>query len=340
MALPSLPAPAREPPLALEAGPIGGALRAGGLRMVVLYGAAPAPRGSRRLGVPVVRVPQPVLGSGGSTEARPWIEAWRSPGANVECGESDGIVWSEDGRVHCGTLTRRLGAEELGVASRAHFTAILDHLESRGYPRLWRIWNYLPRINEVERGLERYRSFNVGRAAAFAARYGASAAARFSASSAVGADGEELVTCWIAGRQAGRHLENPRQLRAYRYPERYGPQPPSFARATLAPHGSEATFFLSGTASIVGHESRHPRSAVAQLAETWQNVEAVGALAGVDPAELDFLKVYVRRRSDFERIRRAVARRVGAATAVLFLLADICRSELRLEIEGVATHRG
>ncbi len=157
---------------------------------------------------------------------------------------------------------------------RAHFADLLEAAEARAFPHLLRVWNFLPGINASENGTERYRLFNAGRAAAFDARYGvAGAEARFSASSAVGSSGDHLVTWFAAARSPGLHLGNPRQVHAFRYPTDYGPRPPSFTRATLSPPELGQVLFLSGTASIAGHETRHVGKLLLQLEETLRNIE-------------------------------------------------------------------
>jgi chorismate lyase/3-hydroxybenzoate synthase len=202
----------------------------------------------------------------------------------------------------------------------------------------------VPRINGGEDDRERYRLFNAGRARAFAERCGAGAAeVRFSASSAVGAPGEELRTAFLAAASPALHLENPRQTRAYRYPRAYGPAPPSFSRATVASVELGGAFFLSGTASIVGHETRHAGSIARQLEETLANIgtmiEEARAASGrsIPPlARFDLVKVYLRHAAHLAPVRAALAGALEPGTPALFLEADICRSDLLVEIEGVA----
>ena len=70
-------------------------------------------------------------------------------------------------------------------------------------------------------------------------------------------------------------IENPRQLSASLYPPRYGLRSPMFARAALVPNGRGAQLLVSGTASIVGHESLHIGDPERQLEETARNFEAL-----------------------------------------------------------------
>jgi len=305
---------------------------------------APAPE------PPFARIQNRVLGLSSP------VEVWRSELA-VRRGVTDGVTWAENGSVLFGSLASLL-AGDLPREVEAHFSALLAATEGQGYPHLLRVWNFLPGINADQNGTERYRLFNCGRAAAFDARFGVSRAeARFSASSAVGSTGDRLSTFFAAARSPGRHLGNPRQVHAFRYPTDYGQRPPSFSRATIAPPELGRILFLSGTASIAGHETRHAGELQLQLQETLHNIETLldsadpggtSAVAGDDRAsatedarlpaleEFDFYRIYLRDASDLASVRKALRLRVGPRPALSFVEADICRADLLLEIEGVA----
>ena len=119
---------------------------------------------------------------------------------------------------------------------------------------------------------ERYKLFCLGRARAFAAVHATSPDIGYPAASAVGKPRgvRTLQVCWLAGREAGTTLENPRQVSAYDYPRQYGPAAPSFSRAALTP---DPLLLISGTASIVGHASVHLGDVAAQLEETLANLD-------------------------------------------------------------------
>ncbi|KAB2957796.1 MAG: hypothetical protein F9K18_12625 [Thermoanaerobaculia bacterium] len=288
-------------------------------------GAEPGPR---------LSVPNRVLGSAPATEV------WLSP-RPVTRGRRGDLVWAEDGEALFGCLTRELGGGT-AAAARSVFEEMLALGDERGYPHLVRVWNFVPGINEEERGTERYRLFNVGRAAAFDERYGErEAERRFSASSAVGTAGARLVTYFAAAAAPASHLGNPRQVHAYRYPAEYGPRAPSFARATVAPAALGGALFLSGTASVAGHETRHAGSLDGQLDETLLNIEsllAAGAAGAALPApgDFDLLRVYLRDPGTLARVEERLRRRLGERVPLLFVEADICRADLLVEIEGVA----
>ena len=70
---------------------------------------------------------------------------------------------------------------------------------------------------------------------------------------------------FLAGAHPAHILGNPRQVNAYDYPSLYGPRSPSFARASLYRSDSATQLFISGTASVVGHQSQHKGLADLQL---------------------------------------------------------------------------
>jgi enamine deaminase RidA (YjgF/YER057c/UK114 family) len=102
---------------------------------------------------------------------------------------------------------------------------------------------------------------------------------------------------------------------------------------------------VSGTASIVGHQSVHEGDVGAQTGETLENLHAVLAqaarLAGpgtrFDPTTMQST-VYLRRPGDAAAVRTVLAQAWGATSPAVaqavFVRADICRRELLVEIEG------
>jgi chorismate lyase/3-hydroxybenzoate synthase len=222
----------------------------------------------------------------------------------------------------------------------AIYESIFSLVESKGYPHLLRVWNYFPDINVDFERLENYQRFCRARSLAFQNRY-PDFVHRLPSASAIGTFGGASVVYFIASRSPGVHRENPRQLSAYSYPPQYGPRSPSFARATLKRSGAGEIFFISGTASIVGHASLHVDDVSAQADEALHNVEALLDSTGRDEAaqfrgmqDLDNLKVYIRHPSDLGAVQAVVRRRMRHDARVLYLQGDICRAELLVEVEA------
>lgn len=216
-------------------------------------------------------------------------------------------------------------------AAEAVYAAIRRFQQHSPFPHLLRMWNYLDAINEGTGDQERYRQFCVGRARGM----GDAASGRYPAATAIGRQRKthELQVLWLAGRDAGTAVENPRQVSAYHYPRAHGPVSPSFSRATVT---RDHTVLISGTASIVGHVSQHPGDALGQLEETLRNLSALTPHPRRQDGSgrKDLFKIYVR---DPALVQPVAARllQVHPESEAVFLAGDICRRELLLEIECI-----
>ncbi|MBL8258880.1 MAG: hypothetical protein JNM60_03585 [Candidatus Competibacteraceae bacterium] len=273
------------------------------------------------------------LGSGATAEI--WLGA-----RPARVAVSEGIYHADDGEV----LFLHARSDEYAPDALQPLTAVLYRrlfakARALGYPHVLRVWNYFSRINQECGGLERYRAFCAGRHQALAAEL-AEFETRLPAASAIGTRAAGLQVCALAAREPGAQIENPRQVSAFRYPRQYGRRSPSFSRAILKSWGEgREHLYISGTASIVGHASRHDDLS-GQLEETLANLDALLAEAerrAENPLALALLKIYVRPELDPAPLRERIARTFGERTPLLFLRADICRRELLLEIEGLAT---
>ncbi len=240
------------------------------------------------------------------------------PGPRVEVLAGDDLLY--------GAVTSEESKPLEGLA-RETYARLIQHVREAGYPYFVRMWNFVGSINVIEER-ERYQLFCAGRHDAFIAA-GYHHDVDLPSASAVGMPGRGLITYFLAARDAGVQVENPRQVAAYNYPPQYGPKSPSFSRATVW----RDTVFVSGTSSVVGHETMHAGDVEAQLDETVRNIEAVLSRTGRSLANVVAAKTYVRHAADYD----VIARRLGDVFPVnLYLEAEICRKELLLEIECVA----
>ncbi len=273
----------------------------------------------------------------------PLIEAWFSA-QPVSYGHTGAIryAYNQEALFGCIALAEVTPAGFEAAVHRCYLD-ILTLLDAQGFRHLLRMWNYFPAINAVFNGLDRYQSFCRGRFESLAEHYHDRFDQCLPAASAVGSQDGDTVIYFIATKTPSEHCENPRQISAYRYPPQYGPRSPSFARATLKRWDGANKLYISGTASIVGHESLHADDARAQLDETLQNIRALidrsardhgVAFRGLD--SLTHVKVYIRRPEHFESIRQHLDSLLGAQVERLYLQADVCRAELLMEIEAIA----
>lgn len=325
-------------------------------RLSVTDPARTATAGNPGTGIPEMVVPMPVIGLSQTQElaiapsGASCCEILRSNGA-ITHGQIGAIRYAHTQNLLFGvvTLTEREAAElhALQAATDAAYRQIFTLQHHLGFPHVWRFWNYMAAINDVVDELERYRQFNLGRQAAFEStgRYRAefaTAACALGFGSAAPSTG--LCIAFIAGKTAPIPIENPRQMRAIDYPEQYGPRSPIFSRAALAPLGDRFVLFISGTASIVGHETLHAGDVQAQTRETLTNIETIvgeanrylrtrGRSVEFSCAELAY-RVYLRHPVDAPRVHAEMVQRLGQPIDALFLKADVCRQDLLVEIES------
>ena len=303
----------------------------GSVMAAVFYGTAPISVEGAKF--PSFQVKSKQLGE------MPMVEVWSSS-AKINHGTSSGISFSENGEFIFGEISLCEGQNDdlEGVSQRA-YSLITGLIRTKNYPHLLRVWNYFPSINVEEDGMERYKTFCIGRTAGFGSEYKQQ---HFPAASAVGSDGQRLTICFVASKLPGQNIENPRQVSAYCYPLQYGTQSPSFSRATFHESANEKRLFIAGTASIVGHETKHKGNFEKQLSETLQNIDSVreqvakiGRSRSKNTFPLSLVKVYLRNENGIDLTLATLERSFDPGVKIILLRGDICRSDLLLEIECI-----
>jgi hypothetical protein len=272
----------------------------------------------------------PLLPVTGSAMFEIWSAA--TPCRSVAIGPVTGACADD---VAFGSITiDEAGSASLEAAVEAAYLGIFDFLDAAGFAAPIRFWNYLTAITEDDSGLERYRRFNIGRHQAFTARLRQPLPP---AASGVGGDHGASVIYFLAAHEPAQPVENPRQVSAYSYPPIYGPRSPSFSRASIHTLNEADALFVSGTASIVGHQTRHVGDLEGQIAETIENLRAViGAAERSASGPLGdhwAFKVYLHDSAYRDTVDRAVLAAFGPGTQRLYLRGDMCRAELLVEIE-------
>lgn len=281
----------------------------------------------------VCQISLPVLTA--STANEVWISA-----RPVENGCSDGIYYAANGHVlFLHGHFNELAPEALHSLTTLAYQRLFATAHRLGYTHFLRIWNYFPEINREYAGLERYRAFCAGRHEVMATER-AGFESSLPAGSALGTQSGGLQLYALAARQPGIQIENPRQISAFHYPPQYGRRSPSFSRAILKHWGSgDEQLYISGTASITGHASQHD-DIPTQLDETLVNLAALLTEANRRtnaPLQMALLKIYVRPAIDPLPLCARISQVFGDRVPMLFLQADICRQELLIEIEGIAS---
>ena len=247
-----------------------------------------------------------------------------------------------------------LTAAEFEQQTFAAYVSIAEQLAGGAHTHPVRFWNHVPFITDpADAGRDNYMVFNAGRFRAFSDWYGGPA--RFerevATASATGHWGRDLVVHCLATDAPGHAVNNPRQVAPYHYSQRFGPLPPCFARATrIASQPAEQAddlLLVGGTASVRGEDSVHVDDLACQCRETYVNLAAlVCAATGkrLTPsvklprllACFSDLRVYYPDRAHEREIERSVRECFPNLRRLEMLHADLCRTELLVEIEGVA----
>lgn len=298
----------------------------------------------------------------------PALPSWTSllPGTvRTEKGQAGGDDWSLTTHGHW-TLAKmslpdaaRLNGSQLQHAVAATYLRLLTLLREHGDHQAVRFWNYLPGIlDHAGPSCDRYMIFNTGRHEALSSWFGPPRLRQsLVAASAVDHGGDDFEVHVLATDATFRAIENPRQRPAHRYSQRYGPIPPSFARATVVEPlypSDPLRLITAGTASVFGEDSRHRNDVRLQVEETFINLAvlvAAASPAGTASGERVEQDVNVRRQllSHCRHVRayvtdarnealvdRALRDMFANAQTIELMPAVLCRPDLLVEIEAFA----
>lgn len=258
-------------------------------------------------------------------------EVWQAPSEQFTNGEQGSVFWRASQNLQFCSISAPLladdGAEQ--VASIL-YDELLTFIAQSPHQQIVRFWNYLPHINHGTGDQENYKRFCTGRLRAFTNNNIANE--QFPAASAVGHFKEGITIYALTCSQTVSNFANPRQVDAFKYPRQYGPSSPSFARASTVGINDHKLCFISGTASILGHESVHKGDLSLQLQTIKDNIHYLLDETNFHLNDIKTLRIYLRHKSDFPACQKAVLEHYPGATAI-YTHADICRSDLLVEIE-------
>lgn len=227
------------------------------------------------------------------------------------------------------------------------FEGIAKMLQSNGFKPsdIYRQWNYIPGITVLNDGSQNYQEFNDARSIFYGADNWTGG---YPAATGIGtsAGGVVVEICAIKGEEcANLPIDNPLQIAAHNYSQQVldgkvieqlsERTTPKFERARLLGE----TVFISGTAAIKGECSNYSTDAVEQAAETMEIMDRLTSKENIpvenSGSQYDLLRVYVKRENDIPAVCDYMQKHYPAAMKH-YLVADVCRPELLIEIEGVA----
>ena len=272
----------------------------------------------------------------------PLLEVWCCDGP-IKTGTWDRLRFAQGEQLTMGHIA--LDIQQTGdmrESSRMAYEILQTYLQQSPHQWPLKIWNYIPGINEGFGDDERYRQFCLGRADAVLIDPGDRPP--LPAATAIGTHAEEsaLQVYFLAAALPGMDVENPRQVSAWRYPRQYGPRSPLFSRGTILRLNGSQQFLISGTASVVGHQTHHENQVANQLSESLRNVDSLlqegHRLMGdssIHSEDRGIFKVYIRNPEDLELIRRTMDAEAPPKIPRIYLEGDICRENLLTEIDGL-----
>jgi enamine deaminase RidA (YjgF/YER057c/UK114 family) len=268
-----------------------------------------------------------------------------------------GIAWTHVALEAPGTGAG--GSYEQGLSAFRQLKTLLAGADMR-LDQVFRTWIYQGGIVADEGATQRYKELNRARTDVYEGIHflrdrlpKGHPPGVYPASTGIGTEGRGLELSAIAlttdrPEVLAVPLENPRQVPAYDYSAKYSPQSPKFSRAMAVTGGNYAMIFISGTASITASETRHLGDAAAQASETLDNIAALiseqnlsrHGLPGLGTtlAGMGLARVYIKRKEDYSRVRAVCEERLGELPTI-YAIADVCRPDLLVEIEGMALSR-
>ncbi len=215
-----------------------------------------------------------------------------------------------------------------------------------------RQWNYIGNIVAYKNGKQNYQEFNDARSSYYAR---GSWANGYPAATGIGVSSEGIIVGGIAFRKKGElnsgiyPIDNPLQVAAHVYSRKVliddgadaVKSTPKFERAKLIETSRGACCFVSGTAAIRGEDSVDASSVATQTRMTIENIEHLVSSEnlvryGCTAYDLKHVKlhVFIKHAEDYSAVREVVEE-AYPCVPVLYTVADVCRGELLVEIEGI-----
>ena len=304
--------------------------------------------------VPVTLIPQYLLPKGGLS-----LETYTLEGsADIHIEERDGVCYgiienSEESMLFVEGIPASDFSESVRRQSQEVFTKLDSLLSAYGFAvdDIVRQWNYIGNIVSCRDGEQNYQEFNDARTHYYAKGVWGNG---YPAATGLGsADG--IIVGGIAFKTAKTDargiyaIDNPLQVAAHAYSkevlidndENALKSTPKFERAKLIETAGGVCCFVSGTAAIRGEESVDAHSARLQTVKTIENIEYLVSKEnlerfGCKPYDLKCvqLQVFIKHKEDYEAVREEVEK-TYPQVSVVYTIADVCRRELLVEIEGI-----
>lgn len=248
---------------------------------------------------------------------------------------------NEDGRfLFAGGFQGAVEKASISEQSEDVFLQIGDVLKQEGIPvnQIIRQWNYIEQITAFEGEDQHYQSFNNARSKFYAKTEWPKG---YPAATGIGTNlGGILIDLDAVDFKSPdaftTPIDNKLQVAAHVYsdqvlePAEKKKTTPKFERAKSMTFGGRRFIYISGTAAIRGENSLEGVGLEKQLHITMENIAEL-----IDDARPVLLRVYLKHPEDYEEAVQLM-HSYKLNIPVSYMLADVCRDELLIEIEGIA----
>ena len=264
--------------------------------------------------------------------------------------EDNGAVLFENG--NCKVLIGNVQSNshnDCKINSSNVFSSLSKIFNSFNFPvsSIVRQWNYLEDILGFDGQEQRYQEFNNARTTFYGNSFEKNG---YPAATGIGMNQGGIIIEFVAVQSdlcKSVPINNPSQIAAHTYSEKVLEgegcvlkTTPKFERARYLEIHQKKLIFISGTASIVGEKTVGVGDPAQQTEVTISNIKQLYSkeiLKNLSDEQINpkygHARVYLKDRKDFKVIRRTFKSHFGNLP-VVYIIADICRNDLLVEIEG------
>ncbi len=257
-----------------------------------------------------------------------------------------------------GGLRADFPEEPVGGQAKHIFKEVAKVLDAERCPvyAIVRQWNYIERITHFDGERQYYQDFNDARSHFYS---GTEWLDGYPAATGIGTQqGGVMVdlNVIIPKRDEVRcvALNNKWQVAAHDYSQHVlkgvndreydRKTTPKFERAKALVSDQGGLVYISGTAAIRGEQSVEEKGVLEQTRITMENIYALISVEQLNQMKIfpekechiEMLRVYLKRPEDIAVVKTYMENKF-ARIPVSYLLADVCRDELLVEIEGIAS---
>lgn len=267
----------------------------------------------------------------------------------VSKGENGAVLFQqEESRILIGNVQSYESNSCLENSEKA-FSRLSSIFNSVDFPinSIVRQWNYIEDILGFDDEKQRYQEFNNVRSGIYGQLFLGNG---YPAATGIGMNQGGIIIEFIAilsNCLVTSAIDNPEQIAAHSYSKNVlvGEEcvlktTPKFERARYLELFGKKIIFISGTASIRGEHTVGIGDPAQQTQITIDNIKQLYSdkiLSKISTGDLvpkyGHARVYVKNKKDFAEIRRTFKTHFGNLP-VVYIVADICRKDLLVEIEG------